>query len=128
MIPLASCTPGRATAPISIGARLAISLFKARPRALAERWRCKNTLAVAPGSTVYRRTGNASWTPAGSAVPIDYALGSGEAQRVRYRDGLLLTVEENGNLFPAPYAYVLDSSGHFQHVAIFSIPGLRARS
>ena len=77
----------------------------------------QNTVAVAPGSTVYRRTGPASWAPAGRAIPMDYAVGAGDAERVWYRDGLLLTAEENGGLTARVYAYVLGADGKFIHVA-----------
>lgn len=79
----------------------------------------QNAVAVAPGSTVYRRSGSASWLPAGSAIPIDYALGFGDAHQVWYRDGLLLTVDGNGDGDDRPNVYVLDSTGRFEHAAVF---------
>jgi hypothetical protein len=78
----------------------------------------QNTVAVAPGSTVYRRSGGASWLPAGRVIPIDYALGFGDAQRVWYRDSMLLTVESNGDGSARPHVYVLDATGQFEHVAV----------
>ena len=82
----------------------------------------QRTVAVAPGSTFYRRT-SGLWSHAGSVVPIDYGLGTGDAERVVYRDGVLLTVEATDIGFASPYAYVLDASGRFDHVAILEAPG-----
>jgi len=82
----------------------------------------QRTVAVAPGSTFYRRT-NGLWNHAGSVVPIDYGLGAGDAERVVYRDSVLLTVEATDIGFASPYAYVLDASGQFDHVAILDSPG-----
>jgi hypothetical protein len=84
----------------------------------------QNTVAVAPGSTVYRRSGSASWLLAGRVIPIDYALGFGDAQRVWYRDSLLLTAEGNGDSYARPNAYVLDTTtGQFEHVAVLQAYG-----
>lgn len=82
----------------------------------------QRTVAVAPGSTFYRRT-NGLWNHAGSVVPIDYGLGTGEAELVVYRDNVLLTVEATDTGFANPYAYVLAASGQFDHAAILDAPG-----
>lgn len=82
----------------------------------------QKTVAVAPGSTFYRRT-NGVWDHAGSVVPIDYGLGMGNAERVVYRDGVLLTAEPTNFVVAQPYVYVLDASGQFDHVAVLVAHG-----
>lgn len=83
----------------------------------------QNSVAVAPGSTVYRRTGSASWARSGSVIPINHAMGDGDAERVVYRDSVLVTAEKHGAAYSGPYAYVLDASGNFKHVAVFQTLG-----
>jgi hypothetical protein len=79
----------------------------------------QNGIAVAPGSTYYRRAGN-SWNFAGNVRPVDFAMGSGDAEQVVFRDRVLVTVETNDlQQISTPYAYVLDASGRFRHVARF---------
>jgi hypothetical protein len=80
-------------------------------------------VAVAPGSTVYRGEASA-WSPAGQAVPIDYANGSGFAYQVVFRDGLLVTTESWGEMHDPykPYVYV-DNGTNFDHVAILQTTG-----
>jgi len=73
--------------------------------------------AVAPGNFVFRRSG-ATWTPQDMLMPMDYANGSGSAFDVRYRDGVLLTVEAWPNRDSRLYAYLETAPGHFEHVAI----------
>jgi hypothetical protein len=82
----------------------------------------QKTVAVAPGSTFYRRT-NGVWSHAGSVVPIDYGLGTGDAERVVYRDGVLLTIEPAKPAAGGPYVYVLGANGEFDHVAILLAHG-----
>jgi hypothetical protein len=85
-----------------------------------------NRVAVAPGSTVYRRTGSTTWAPAGRLVPIDAALGFGDAQRVWYRDSMVLTVEAESDPdeLARPRVYVLGTDGEFEHVAeLYPVPG-----
>jgi hypothetical protein len=86
----------------------------------------QNSVAVAPGSTVYRRTGSASWAPAGRLIPIDAALGYGDAQQVWYRDSMVLTVEAEADpdILARPKVYVLGANGQFEHVAeLHPVPG-----
>jgi hypothetical protein len=82
----------------------------------------QKTIAVAPGSTFYRRT-NGVWNHAGSVVPIDYGLGMGNAERVVYRDSVLLTSEPTNFVVAQPYVYVLGASGQFEHVAVLVAHG-----
>ncbi len=76
--------------------------------------------AVTPGSAVFRRSGS-TWTPSGTVKPIDYAMGTGNAWSVLYRDRVLITQERDGNplgrVEPQFYAYVESSPGRFEHVA-----------
>jgi hypothetical protein len=84
----------------------------------------QNTLAAAPGSTIYRRNG-AAWNLAGTLVPLDYDEGSGEAERVVYRDGVLLTVEGLGSKASSTrvHAYALDPAGAFREAAVLFTTG-----
>jgi hypothetical protein len=79
----------------------------------------QKAVGVAPGSTVYQRISGV-WRAAGSLMPIDFAMGTGDAQRVIYRDGVLLTVEARDGGPALPYAYVLNDAGKFDHVAILN--------
>jgi hypothetical protein len=77
----------------------------------------QNATAVAPGNFVFRRSG-ATWTPQPMLMPVDYANGSGSAFDVKYRDGVLLTIEAWTNRDARPYAYLETSPGRFEHAAI----------
>jgi hypothetical protein len=81
-------------------------------------------IAAAPGSTIYRRTGSA-WNLAQTLLPINFAMGSGDAHRVLYRDTVVWTVEGRGDNvdFARPYAYVQNSTGRFEHAAMLNTPG-----
>ena len=83
----------------------------------------QNSVAVAPGSTVYRRTAGTSWIRSGSVIPINHAMGDGDAARVVYRDSVLVTAENRGASYSGPYAYVLDANGNFKQVAVFQSLG-----
>jgi hypothetical protein len=77
--------------------------------------------AVTPGSAYFTR-GN-PWTLKGQLMPIDYAMGTGEARQVLYRDSKLVATEGwDTPRFPfQPYVYVQNSSGNFDHVAILRV-------
>ena len=52
-------------------------------------------------------------------MPVDYAMGTVPQRELKYRDGVLLTVEAWPSGFPArPYAYLETAPGQFEHVAI----------
>jgi hypothetical protein len=78
----------------------------------------QNSTVVTPGSYVFRRQGSA-WTAQGRVVPADYGMGSGNASEVKYRDGVLVTLEHwLPNYRAGAYVYLETAPGYFEHVAI----------
>jgi hypothetical protein len=82
----------------------------------------QKTTAVAPGSAYFTRSGT-TWSFKGQLMPIDYAMGTGDATQVLYRDSKLVATEGWATpRFPRePYVYVANSSGNFEHVAILKL-------
>ena len=80
--------------------------------------------AAAPGSTIYRRSGT-TWTLDQTLMPADYAMGTGDAQAVLYRDNVLITVEgmAQESLWAGPHLYVPDANGKFQNAGILDARG-----
>ena len=78
----------------------------------------QRSTAVVPGSAYFTRGTN--WTYAGQLKAVDYAMGTGDSRKVVYRDGVVLTGERWNNLDYniAPYLYVPNASGGFDHVGI----------
>jgi hypothetical protein len=76
--------------------------------------------AVVPGSAYFTRGTN--WTYAGQLKAIDYALGTGDSPKVVFRDGVVLTQErwDLPDYSGAPYLYVPNASGGFDHVGILA--------
>jgi hypothetical protein len=74
--------------------------------------------AVVPGSAYFTR--DTTWTYAGQLKAVDYAMGTGDSRTVVYRDGVVLTGERWDDLDYniAPYLYVPNASGGFDHVGI----------
>jgi hypothetical protein len=74
-------------------------------------------VAVTPGSAYFTRGTN--WNHAGQLIPIDYASGTGEAGKVIFRDGVVVTSEgwDEPRSPHTPYVYVANGAGGFDHVA-----------
>jgi hypothetical protein len=79
---------------------------------------------VMPGSAYYRQfTGG--WSYAGMLTPLDYLGGSGEASRALFRDNVLLMTEGALGYRSTDkiYAYLQNTAGGFDHVAVLDVPG-----
>ena len=79
--------------------------------------------AVVPGSAYFTRGTN--WTYAGQLKAVDYAMGTGDSSKVLYRDGVVVTNERWNSLDYnyAPYLYVPNASGGYDHVGILRDAG-----
>jgi hypothetical protein len=79
--------------------------------------------AVVPGSAYFTRGTN--WNYAGQLNAVDYAMGTGDSSKVVYRDGVVLTRERWDDLDYniAPYLYVPNAAGGFDHVGILGDVG-----
>ena len=79
--------------------------------------------AVVPGSAYFTRGTN--WTYAGQIKAVDYAMGTGDSSKVVFRDGVVLTHErwDVPDYGSAPYLYVPNASGGFDHVGILGGAG-----
>ena len=88
----------------------------------------QKSTAVSPGSAVFHRAGTA-WSYTGQLEPLDYANGTGHAEKVKYRDGVLLTSEgdEEIHQYTKVYAYHEDADGSFSHVGILETSGWTAQ-
>jgi hypothetical protein len=76
----------------------------------------QNSTVVTPGSYVFRREGTA-WSAQGHVVPAFYGDGAGDARQVKYRDGVLLTIEGFKPEWDAVYVYLETAPGYFENVA-----------
>jgi hypothetical protein len=86
----------------------------------------QRSTAVVPGSAYFKRDTN--WTYAGQLKAVDYAMGTGDSRQVVYRDRVVVTGERWDSLDYniAPYLYVPNASGGFDHVGILRDVGRNA--
>lgn len=85
----------------------------------------QRTTSVSPGSAIFHRGSGDAWNYTGQLEPVDYGNGSGHANKVKYRDGVLLTSEgwSETHQYTKVYAYHENADGTFSHIALLDTAG-----
>ena len=81
----------------------------------------QKSTAVAPGASVFRRSGS-TWSRGADVVPVNRDDGAGEGAAPLFRDGTLLNIDDrhewDGRAEPDIYVYSEPAPGVFSHVGV----------